>query len=88
MTKSNDKLPTHTIWQVIGEGETVRWNRIGAAWANRDGKGLSLRFDSFPLQGRTVVREVPEREGDEPDNAETPEAAEAPAESEQKAAEA
>lgn len=55
---SNDKRPTHTVWQVIGDGEKARWNRIGAAWPNRDGKGFTLKFDAYPATGRTVVRET------------------------------
>lgn len=56
MTENSSRKPTHTIWQVIGTGETARWNRIGAAWANRDGKGLNLSFDAYPAHGRVVVR--------------------------------
>lgn len=56
------KRPTHVIWQVIGEGEDARWIRVGAAWENRDKKGLSLQFDSYPVVGRTVIREVSEPE--------------------------
>lgn len=56
-TTKNPKAPTHTIFQVIGEGEQARWIRIGAGWANKDGKGLSLRFDAYPATGRTVIRE-------------------------------
>lgn len=63
MTKDNNaKRPTHVIWQVIGEGEKARWMQIGAAWANRDGKGLSLKFDAYPVAGRTVVREFSEQQ--------------------------
>ncbi|MCK1463070.1 hypothetical protein IVB34_33115 [Bradyrhizobium sp. 2] len=61
-TKEN-KRPTHIVWQVLGEGGTARWNRIGAGWPNRDGKGLSLKFDSLPLDGRVVVREHNQTEG-------------------------
>ncbi len=56
------KRPSHIIWQVIGEQDKARWLRIGAAWANRDGKGLSLVFDSYPITGRTVVREMTNEE--------------------------
>lgn len=57
MTASNNKRPSHIVWQVIGEGDKARWNRIGAGWPNRDGKGISLKFDALPLDGRVVVRE-------------------------------
>lgn len=56
------KRPTHAIFQVIGEGDKARWIRIGAAWANRDGKGFNLKFDAYPAHGRTVIRAVEERE--------------------------
>lgn len=63
MTKTaNTKRPTHAIWQVIGEGDNTRWTRIGAAWANRDGRGLTLKFDAYPATGRTVVREYSEQQ--------------------------
>jgi hypothetical protein len=61
-TKENNR-PTHIIWQVLGEGEKSRWTRIGAAWPNRDGKGLNLKFDAWPVSGRTVVREIEQNEG-------------------------
>jgi hypothetical protein len=61
-TMSNEtnetKRPTHAIYQVIGDGEKARWVRIGAAWANRDGKGFNLKFDAYPASGRTVIRET------------------------------
>lgn len=59
-TKSN--RPTHAIWQVIDGFEKSRWIRVGAGWANKDGKGLSLIFDSYPAVGRIVVREVSEQQ--------------------------
>jgi hypothetical protein len=62
MTKNNDKRPTHAIWQVIGDNDKARWIRVGAAWANRDGKGLTLKFDAYPVVGRTVVREFSEQQ--------------------------
>jgi hypothetical protein len=55
--------PTHSIMQVIGDGEKAKWIRVGAAWANKDGKGLNLVFDAYPVVGRIVVREIKEGEG-------------------------
>lgn len=60
--EKNSNRPTHAIWQVIGEGEKPYWVRVGSAWANRDGKGLTLKFDAYPVSGRTVVREFTERQ--------------------------
>lgn len=56
--------PTHAIWQVTGEGKDKKgyWNRVGSGWMNRDLKGLNLRFDSIPLSGRVVVREITDQD--------------------------
>jgi len=65
--KTNEtNRPTHVIYQVLGEGDKGHWIRIGAAWANRDGKGFNLKFDAYPISGRTVIREVQDetRDGD------------------------
>jgi hypothetical protein len=62
-TATNDtKRPSHIIWQVIGENDKARWIRVGAAWANKDGKGLTLKFDAYPVAGRTVIREATSEE--------------------------
>lgn len=61
---NSKRLPTHVIYQVIGENDKGRWIRVGAAWANKDGKGLTLKFDAYPVAGRTVVREITEQDGD------------------------
>jgi len=57
------RQPTHVVWQVIGESDKAKWIRVGAGWANKDGKGISLVFDAYPMTGRIVVREVTENEG-------------------------
>jgi hypothetical protein len=44
----NSKRPTHAVFQVIGDGETARWVRIGSAWVNRDNKGFNLALDAYP----------------------------------------
>jgi len=59
------KRPTHTIFQVVGDGDKARWIRVGAGWTNKDGKGLFLRFDAYPVVGHITVRE-----NTEPDNRE------------------
>lgn len=71
MNEKKGKPPTHIIWQVI-DGKTredARWIRVGAAWQNKDGRGMNVFFDSYPIVGRTVIREVTARA----DTAEQPE---------------
>ena len=61
--KPNDtNRPTHAIWQVTGEGDKQRWNRVGAAWMHKDLKGANMKFDAMPLTGRIVVREITEQD--------------------------
>ena len=45
-------------------GQDPFWLRIGAAWANKDGKGFNVQLDSLPLDGRLVLR-VPKAEAEE-----------------------
>jgi hypothetical protein len=56
------KGPSHGIYVVQGEGENARWIKIGAAWKNKDGKGMNLILDSLPLTNKVVVREFTEKE--------------------------
>jgi hypothetical protein len=56
------RKPTHVIYQVIGESDKAKWVRVGAGWSNKDGRGLSLKFDAYPVSGRTVVRVVTEQD--------------------------
>lgn len=64
-TKTKRK-PTHVIWQVVGETDKSKWIRVGAGWANKDGKGINLVFDAYPATGRTVVREIAEEGAEAP----------------------
>ena len=57
--------PTHGIYQVIGEKEKAIWIRVGAAWQHRDDQGARLVFNSFPLTGRIVMRELTEKDATE-----------------------
>ena len=39
------------------------WNKIGAAWPHKDGKGLNIVLSCVPINGRIVLREfTPEDE--------------------------
>lgn len=59
--KTESKRPTHAIYQVMGD-DKARWTRIGAGWANKDGKGVNLALDAVPLSGRIVLREISEQD--------------------------
>ena len=48
--------PAFMLYRVEGNGPEARWTKIGAAWANRDGKGFNILCDAVPLQGRIVMR--------------------------------
>lgn len=56
------KHPSHIAYQVTDakDGGKGFWNRIGAAWATKDGKGFTLQLNSVPLDGKIVLR-VPEQ---------------------------
>ncbi|MEL6933398.1 MAG: hypothetical protein AAFO17_09935 [Pseudomonadota bacterium] len=36
------------------------WNKIAAAWAHGDGEGYEVRMDALPIDGRLVLRSIPE----------------------------
>lgn len=50
------KSPDYICWTVTSTGDTAFWNRMGAAWQHKDGKGLSLKLDTLPVDGRIVLR--------------------------------
>lgn len=55
-TEKTTRRPSHVIWQVIDEKQTQsRWLRIGAGWTNKDGS-VYLRFDSYPIAGKVIIR--------------------------------
>jgi hypothetical protein len=61
--KTATKAPTHIAYQVSDRGENQSfWTRIGAAWANADGKGFNIQLDAVPLSGRITLRVPSERE--------------------------
>ncbi len=53
--------PTHIVYHVKdvpgddGEQHGI-WTKVGAAWANKDAKGMSLVLDLLPVDGRLVIR--------------------------------
>ncbi|WP_126976687.1 hypothetical protein [Frigidibacter oleivorans] len=47
-----DFLASH----VTSKGEKSFWNKVGAAWAHKDGKGFTLLLETCPINGRIVLR--------------------------------
>jgi hypothetical protein len=64
--ESEKQRPTHEIFVVAGDDQNARWLRVGAAFANRDGKGFNLTLDAFPSRdGRLVMREPQNKSADD-----------------------
>jgi hypothetical protein len=65
------KAPSHIAYQVreAQEGQKAFFNRIGAAWAHKDGEGFNVQLDSLPVDGRITIRSVQERLQDAKDTA-------------------
>ena len=60
MIKTETNRPTHRVYAVKKTGgEKSFWTEIGAAWANRDGKGFNLKLDYLPLNGAEIVIREP-----------------------------
>lgn len=62
-TPKASKSPTHHVYHVRNiEGKKGGfWTKIGSAWTNEDGKGFNVQVDTFPLNGRLVLRVVSEK---------------------------
>jgi hypothetical protein len=57
---SDDKNgPDYIAYSVRNRGEDkdAAWNRVGAAWQHRDGKGYDVQLDATPVDGRVTLRE-------------------------------
>jgi hypothetical protein len=54
-TAVKNRKPSLIAYQVQeGKDDQSYWNRIGAAWSNRDG-GFTIQLRSVPLDGRIVL---------------------------------
>lgn len=56
-SNNSNKAPSLYAWSVSGEGEKAFWQKIGACWSHKDGKGLSLQLEALPVNGRIVLRQ-------------------------------
>jgi hypothetical protein len=52
-SKKHPAFIAHTVRET-SEGRNY-WNRVGAAWANKNGKGFVLQLEAVPLDGRVVL---------------------------------
>ena len=48
------KRPDFNAYMIVGDSI---FQKIGAAWNNKDGKGVSIALDAFPVDGKLVLRE-------------------------------
>lgn len=63
MSNSDSKAPAMIAWHIRKAGEKSYWDRIGAAFSHKDGQGLDVVLDSFPVDGRVTLR-VPTEKSD------------------------
>ena len=65
MAENRDvKQPTHRAYSVIKrEGQDDFWLNLGLVFPHKDGKGLNIMLQAFPLDGKIVCREVSEDDG-------------------------
>ena len=48
--------PDYLAWHVTQKGEKAFWNKVGAAWKHKDGRGYALQLETCPINGRIVLR--------------------------------
>lgn len=48
--------PAYLAWHVSQKGEKSYWNKVGAVWAHKDGKGYTLQLEICPINGRIALR--------------------------------
>lgn len=64
-TTETTKRPTHRVYAVRKTGgEKSQWTPIGAAWANKDGKGFNMKLYLLPIDGANIVMREAKDEGD------------------------
>jgi len=56
-TNQTNKAPDYLAWHVTKKDDKSYWNKVGAAWSHKDGRGISLQLESYPIDGRIVLRE-------------------------------
>ena len=67
--RDQSRQPTHRAYSVIKrEGQDDFWLNLGLAFPHKDGKGLNIVLQAFPLDGKIVLREVSEDSQEQPDD--------------------
>ena len=51
--------PAYLAWHVSQKGEKSYWNKVGAVWAHKDGKGFNLKLEFLPLNGAELTIREP-----------------------------
>jgi len=56
------KQPSYIAYQVReGQDNKAHFNRVGAAFAHKDGQGHDVLLDAMPVNGRVTLRSPQER---------------------------
>ena len=59
--ETTGKKPDYLAYNVTENREGKGFfNKVGAAWGHRDGKGFDVQLDSIPVNGRVTLREMRE----------------------------
>lgn len=59
------KGPSHVAYQVRdGADGNAHFNRVGSAFAHKDGQGFNVVLDAVPVDGRITLRSAKERVAD------------------------
>ncbi len=57
--RDQSRQATHRAYSVIKrDGQDDFWLNLGLAFPHKDGKGLNVVLQAFPLDGKIVLREV------------------------------
>lgn len=60
-----DVLSPVTYTKKNDGGTATSWNRVGVAFAHKDGEGLNVELTSLPLDGKLVIRKHVARDDSE-----------------------
>ncbi len=55
---SENRKPQYEAFHVRNNGDNGKgfWTKIGVAWPHKDGKGLDVRLNAMPIDGRVAIR--------------------------------